>query len=89
MPPPTHRTRDYEEREAEKGVMLAKINVPANAEVGLVAATTGAARGDGKQERDSDSDASFHLPHPQAGMTFYKQPPAGTTVEATDGTICR
>ena len=31
-----HRTRDYEEREAEKGTMLAKINRPVNAEVRLV-----------------------------------------------------
>ena len=30
--------------------MLAKLNVPANAEVGLVAATIGAARGESKQE---------------------------------------
>ena len=30
--------------------MLAKINEPANAELGLVAATTGAARGHGKEE---------------------------------------
>ena len=30
--------------------MLAKINEPANAEWGLVAATTGAARGHGKEE---------------------------------------
>ena len=45
-----HRTCDRKERGAEKGAMLAKINVPANAEVELVAATTGAARGDGKEE---------------------------------------
>ena len=30
--------------------MLTKINVPSNAEVRLVAATTEAARGDGKEE---------------------------------------
>ena len=34
-----HRTRDCEERGAEKGAMLAKINVPENSEVGLMAAT--------------------------------------------------
>ena len=33
---------------AEKGAMLAKINVPAISEVGLVAATIGEAHGDGK-----------------------------------------
>ena len=57
------------ERGAEKDTMQAKIDVPANAEVGLVAVTTGAARGDGKEEWDSDSGASFHMPHTQAGMT--------------------
>ena len=40
-----HRTRDCEERGAKKGAMLAKLNVPANSEVGLVAATVEAARG--------------------------------------------
>ena len=45
-----HQTRDCVERGAEKRAMLAKINVPANAEVRLVAATTGVARGDGKGE---------------------------------------
>ena len=49
---PEHRTRDCEERGAEKGAVLAKTNVPANAEVGLVVAMTGAARGDGKEEWD-------------------------------------
>ena len=49
--------------------MLAKMNVPANAEVGLVAATTGAASGDGKEDSDSDSGASLHMSHTQAGMT--------------------
>ena len=43
--------------------MLAKINTPANAEVGYVAATTGVARGDGKEEWVSDSGASFHMSH--------------------------
>ena len=45
-----HWTRGCEERGAEKGAMLAKMNVPARSEVGLVAATIGAARGDGKEE---------------------------------------
>ena len=45
-----HRTRDCEERGAKKSAMLTKISVPANSEVGLVAATIRAARGDGKQE---------------------------------------
>ena len=45
-----HRNRDCEERGADKGAVLAKINVPANSEVRLVAATIGAARGYGKEE---------------------------------------
>ena len=67
--------------------MLAKINVPANTEVGLVAATTGEPRGDGKEEWDSDSGASFHTSHTQAGMTAYRKTPTGTAVEVADGTI--
>ena len=54
---------DCEERGAEKGAMLAEINVPSNTEVVLVAATIGAARGDGKEEWDSDSGASLHVSH--------------------------
>ena len=44
-----HRTRDCEERGAEEGAMLAEVNVPANAEVGLVAVTAGTACGDDKR----------------------------------------
>ena len=82
-----HRTRDYEEQGAEKGVVLAKLNVPANFEVGLLAATTGAARADSKEEWDSDSGVSFNMFHTQAGMTTYKKALAGATVEVADGTI--
>ena len=67
--------------------MLAKIKVPANDEVGLVAATTEAARGDGKKEWDVDPGASFHVSHTQAGMSAYKKAPAGTAVEVADGTV--
>ena len=67
--------------------MLAKINVPANFEVRLVAATIGAARGDGKEEWDLDSSATFLISHTRAEMTAYKKAPAGTTVEVADGTI--
>ena len=45
-----HRTRDCEERGAEKGAMLAKLTVPAVPEVRAVAAMVGAARGDRKEE---------------------------------------
>ena len=61
--------------------------MPANSEVGLVAATIGAARGDGKKEWDSDSGSSFHMCHTQAGMPLCKKAPAGMTVEVVDGTI--
>ena len=61
--------------------------MPANAEVGLIAATAGAARGDGKEEWDSDSRESFNMSHTQARMTAYKKAPTGTTVEVADGTI--
>ena len=67
--------------------MLAKIKVPENAQVRLVAARTGAARGDGKEKWDSDSGASFHMSHTQAGMTAYKKTPTGTITEVADGTI--
>ena len=67
--------------------MLAKIHVSAIAEVGLIAATTGAARRDGKEEWDSDSSASLHMSHTQAGTTAYKKAPAETTDEFADGVI--
>ena len=44
-----HRTRDCEKRGAEKGAILAKLNVPANSEVGLMAATIRTFRGGGKE----------------------------------------
>ena len=67
--------------------MLAKIHVPAVVVVGLVAATTGAARGDGKEEWDLDSGASLHMSHTQARITAYKKAPAETTDECADGVI--
>ena len=63
------------------------MNVPANSEVGLVAVTIGAARGNGKEEWDPDSGATFHMSHTRAGMTAYKKAPAGMTVEVADETI--
>ena len=55
--------------------------------MGLVAATTGEARGDDKEPWDSDSGASFHVSHTQDGMTACKKALAGTTVEVSDGII--
>ena len=56
--------------------MLAKTNVPANTEVGLVVATTGEAFGNGKNKYDSDSGTSFHMSHTQSGISAYKKAPA-------------
>ena len=67
--------------------MLDKIHLPANAEVGLVAATTGAARRDGKEKWDSDSGASFQMSRTQARTIAYKKEPAGMIAEVADGTI--
>ena len=67
--------------------MLAKMNVPANAGMGLAAATIGAARGDGKGEWDSDSGASFHTSHTQVGMTANKDSHVRTTVDVAGRTI--
>ena len=44
-------------------MMLARINVPANAEVRLIAATIEKARGDGKEEWDSYRCVSPYIPY--------------------------
>ena len=82
-----HRTRDCEERGAEEGAMLAKLTVPAVPEVRAVAAMVGAARGDRKEEWESDSGATFHMSHTRAGMSAYMKASPGTTVEIADGNI--
>ena len=82
-----HRTRDWEERGAEKGAMLAKLTVPAVPDVRAVAAMVGAARGDRKEEWESDSGATFHMSHTRAGMSAYKKASPGTNVEIADGNI--
>ena len=58
-----HRTRDCEERGAEKGAMLAKLTVLVVPEGRTVAAMVGAARSDRKEEWESDSGATFHMSH--------------------------
>lgn len=45
-----HSTRDCEEQGDENGAILAKLNVPANSEVGLMAVMIGAELGDGKDK---------------------------------------
>ena len=67
--------------------MLAKRNVPTNSEVGLMVAIVGAAHGDGKEERDSNYGATFHMSYIHAEMTVYEKASSGTTVEVADGTI--
>ena len=81
------RTRDFEERGAEKGAMLAKLTVPVVPEVRAVAAMAGAARSDRKEEWESDSGATFHMSHTRAGMSAYKKASLGTNVEIADGNI--
>ena len=56
-----HRTLDCEQRGAKKGVMLAKLNVPANSELGPMAVMVGAAHRGIKKEWESDSGAGFHI----------------------------
>ena len=82
-----HRTRDCEERGAEKGAMLAKLTVPAVSEVRAVAAMVGTARGDRKEEWESDSGATFHMSLTRAGMSAYKNASPETNVEIADGNI--
>ena len=82
-----HRTRNCEERGAEKGAMLAKLTVPAVPEVTAVAAMVGAARSDRKEEWESDSGATFHMSHTRAGVSAYKKASPGTNVEIADGNI--
>ncbi|CAN0014798.1 unnamed protein product [Ascophyllum nodosum] len=45
------------------------------------------ARGDRKEEWESDSGATFHMAHTRAGMSAYKKVSSGTTVEIADGNI--
>ena len=82
-----HRTRDCEERGAGKGAMLAKLTVPVVPEVRAVEAMVGAARGDRKEEWESDSGATFHMSHTRDGMSAFKKASPGTTVEIADGNI--
>ena len=82
-----HRTRDYEERGAEKGAMLAKLTVSAVPEMRAVAALVGAARRNRKEEWESNSGATFHMSHTRAGMSAYKKALPGTIVEIADGNI--
>ena len=82
-----HRTRDCEKRGAEKGAILAKLTVPAVPEVRAMAAMVGTARGDKKEEWESDSGATFHMSHTRAGMSAYKKASLGTTVEIANGNI--
>ena len=52
-----------------------------------MAAMVGTARGDRKEEWESDSGITFHMSHTRAGMSAYKKASPGTTAEITDGNI--
>ena len=67
--------------------MLAKLTVPAVSEVRAVAAMVRAARGDRKEEWESDSGAISHMSHTRAGMSSYKKASPGANVEIDDGNI--
>ena len=82
-----HQTRECEEREDEKGVMLDKLNGPTNSEVGPMAAMIGAACGGSKEKWESDFCATFHMSHIYAEMTVYKKASPRMTVKVTDGNI--
>lgn len=80
-----HRTRDCEECGAEKGAILAKLNVPVRSEDGEIAAMVGTARSDRKEKWESDSGVTFHVSHTRHGMLNYNKASPGTTVEVADG----
>ena len=63
-----HRTRDCEERGAEKGAMLAKLTVPVVPEVREVTAMVGAARSVRKEGWESDSGAGVRHVECGAGI---------------------
>ena len=67
--------------------MPAKLTVPAVPEVRAVAAMVGTARGDRKEEGESDSGATFHKSHTRAGMSAYTKASLGTNVKVADGNI--
>ena len=67
--------------------MLEMMNVPANSEVGLMAAMIEAARGGGGEEWESDSSATFCMSHTHARMTAYKKASPATTVKVADRNI--
>ena len=67
--------------------MLEKLTVPAIPEVRAVAAMVGTARGDRKDEWESDSGSTFHMSHTRAGMSAYKKASPGTNAGIADGNI--
>ncbi|CAN0213579.1 unnamed protein product, partial [Ascophyllum nodosum] len=73
-----HRARDC--RSAKKSEI-------SGAAVRAMAAMVGTARGDKKEEWESDSGATFHMSHTRAGMSAYKKASLGTTVEIANGNI--
>ena len=66
--------------------MLAKLNVPAKSEDGVLAAMVGAVRGE-RKEWESGSGATFHMSHTHDGMSNYRKASPGTNVEVADGNV--
>ena len=79
-----HRTHECDERGAEKGAILTKLNVLAKSEVKLMTTMMKAARGGSKEEWESDSGARFHIFHAHAGMKSYKKASPGTMERLND-----
>ena len=69
--------------------MVAKLNVPANPEVGPMVALIGAALGGSMEEWESDSGATFHISHTQAGITACKKTLPGRRSKLLMGTFYR
>ena len=63
--------------------------MPVNSEMGAMAVIIGAALGDGKEEWESDSSATFHMSHTRAGMIAYTKEAPRTTSKSLMETLYR
>ena len=84
-----HRTRDCEERGAEKNVIRAKLTMPAVPEVRSVAAMVGAARGDRKEEWESDSAPHSTCRTPAPECLLIRRRRRGRTLRSPTVTLYR
>lgn len=69
--------------------MLAKLNVPANSEVGAMAAMVEAARSDIKADWESHFVVTFHIPYTRAGISDYKTASPGRPLRLLTVTFYR